>query len=131
MNKKEKQREYNRLYYEKNKEKIKNRQNKNRARITIRHNKWSKENKEYITTYMRAWRHGLTVDQMNLLLEQAGDNCPICNRGFDESVKAIDHCHETGTIRGVICNKCNVAIGMFGESVDALKNSIDYLERHK
>lgn len=57
--------------------------------------------------------------------------CQICGSGSPITGKSlhIDHCHETGEVRGVLCHFCNVAIGALGHSVERLKAAIKYLER--
>jgi hypothetical protein len=41
---------------------------------------------------------------------------------------SIDHCHETGKVRGLLCDACNTGIGRFSDQVDLLQKAIDYLE---
>lgn len=43
----------------------------------------------------------------------------------------IDHCHETGIIRSLLCNRCNQALGLFKDDIESLKKAINYLERLK
>jgi hypothetical protein len=61
--------------------------------------------------------------------------CPICRHKFDRSAHqvCIDHCHSTGTIRGVLCKSCNTAEGLLGSVENAerlykymLKNELFY-----
>jgi hypothetical protein len=40
----------------------------------------------------------------------------------------IDHCHDTGDVRGILCSKCNTALGMFDDDTDKMKRAIDYLK---
>lgn len=76
----------------------------------------------------------------NLLLERQNNVCAICKK--EESVVnspiikkpkrlAIDHCHKTGKIRGLLCHKCNVSIGALNESIETLQNAINYLRSHE
>lgn len=52
--------------------------------------------------------------------------CEICGR---EGLRMhIDHCHDTGRVRGVLCSNCNMSIGGFQESIESLKKAIAYLE---
>jgi hypothetical protein len=48
-----------------------------------------------------------------------------------EKLFAWDHDHTTNQVRGILCERCNRAIGLLRDDVDVLKNAIKYLERHK
>lgn len=58
-------------------------------------------------------------------------NCEICNIDFSTTKKSghIDHDHETGEIKGVLCVNCNSALGKFQESTELLQRAIKYLLR--
>lgn len=64
-------------------------------------------------------------------------NCQICNIEFTINKKntrsatgqSIDHCHQTGKVRGVICSGCNLALGHARDNIDVLKSMILYLEK--
>jgi len=82
----------------------------------------------------RARRYGITVDDI-LAMELAQKNrCAICgneetaldNRQRVKSL-AVDHDHETGKVRGLLCNNCNRAIGLLGDDVGVLLNAVEYL----
>lgn len=65
----------------------------------------------------RVRRYGLTVEQYDAIWERQGRRCGIC--GVTEPTKkgwVIDHCHDTGIVRGILCSRCNVGIGMLGDS---------------
>lgn len=70
------------------------------------------------------------------MLEKQGHRCAICGmkvKGFggkDADSARIDHDHATGFVREALCNGCNVGLGGFRESPDALRAAIAYLERH-
>ena len=66
--------------------------------------------------------HGLTPTQARQFRE--GKNCQICGG----SGEVVDHCHLSGSIRGVLCVKCNLGLGYFNDDSDLLKNAIEYLE---
>lgn len=64
------------------------------------------------------------------LIDSQGNRCSICNKPFaNESETRVDHDHKTKKIRGILCNKCNIGLGLFLESVEILKKAIDYLEK--
>ena len=68
------------------------------------------------------------------LFEKQNDCCAICRKpetARHQSGKirqlAVDHCHETGNIRGLLCTKCNTGIGLFKDSWLLLDNAMEYL----
>lgn len=84
-------------------------------------------NPEKTAQYLRKSRfktkYGLTVDQFNLLSEKQSHKCAIC----DGKVKlVVDHCHTTGTIRGLLCKPCNGALGMVKENPFIIERLSDY-----
>lgn len=58
--------------------------------------------------------------------------CAVCGRSLDdEGVKVcVDHIHDTTIVRGLLCNGCNVGIGMFKENPQVLRAAADYLEAY-
>lgn len=61
------------------------------------------------------------------LLYNSADGCGICGIRLQGSRKHIDHGHNTSKIRGVLCSKCNHAIGLMHEDKEILAKAIDYL----
>ena len=57
------------------------------------------------------------------------EECDICGKELEK--KCIDHCHETKKIRGVLCNNCNTALGLFKDDPVRIENAIRYLEQAK
>ena len=71
------------------------------------------------------WPEGVTRD--TLYAEQNG-RCGICKRHEREVLMlVVDHCHKTGLVRGLLCGRCNVMLGMAGDLVDNLQAGIEYL----
>lgn len=81
--------------------------------------------------------YGITPDEYLRLLEEQCGVCAICGgqpdhgRGAKNGRFAVDHHHESGRVRGLLCTRCNTAIGLFREDVDAMSSAIDYLEEHR
>jgi len=78
-------------------------------------------------------KYNITSEYYNeLFLKQEG-RCLICNKHQSEFKKslAIDHNHENGEVRGLLCGNCNTAIGLLKESIDLLENAKNYLENYK
>lgn len=75
----------------------------------------------------RVWsRYGirLSVHDWDLLVAQKAEGCSICG---SHTRLVIDHCHELGIIRGILCHTCNVGLGMFHDDTSKLTNAIQYL----
>lgn len=83
---------------------------------------------------MRAYHlqrnYGLTLDEYNSMIEQQGGCCAICRGSSNGKSWHVDHDHETGAIRGILCNGCNTALGGMRDSPAILRAAADYLERH-
>lgn len=79
-------------------------------------------------------RYGIThTDYCNMLDEQKG-KCAICNSEQNNSAMNtdklfVDHCHTTGEVRGLLCSKCNHAIGLLDDNIDNLYAAIAYLSK--
>lgn len=52
---------------------------------------------------------------------------PELKRGQALDVVAIDHCHKTGKVRGLLCNSCNKGLGFFNDNKELLKNAIKWI----
>lgn len=80
---------------------------------------------------MVTWRYGITYDQWEALFNAQGKRCAICASPEPRGSKywALDHCHVTGRLRGILCAVCNLAVGHFADSVQRLEAAIAYLTR--
>jgi len=75
--------------------------------------------------------YGLTPEK-HLAMQEAQDySCAICGKHEDELgyKLRVDHNHDSGKVRGLLCNGCNTSLGHFGDSVDGLQKAIDYLNK--
>jgi hypothetical protein len=76
--------------------------------------------------HRNAPKYGLTRAEWVSLYEAQGRSCAICRKDRD---LVIDHDHETGEVRGLLCSPCNTAIGLLSDSKSRLANAIVYLRR--
>lgn len=83
-------------------------------------------------------RYGMTIDEYEEIHDKQNGICMIC--GKPEFVRdqngrlrklAVDHCHATGKIRGLLCTNCNKGLGHFKDSPKLLTKAINYLDQHK
>jgi len=81
--------------------------------------------------------YGISWEEYKALMENQGGRCAICGIEFDltpgkgkigNNKPCIDHCHTTGTIRGILCGHCNKGLGFFTDSRTKLYNALRYLE---
>lgn len=99
------------------------------------------------TTYCRSCHkaamiernYGLTAAQFEKLLEAQGHRCGICRRDAPRLVArngkvrhtlTVDHDHITGSVRGLLCNACNAALGCFSDDVRLIAEAMAYLAKH-
>lgn len=81
--------------------------------------------------YSRHYRYGITEEQFQQKLEEQKNVCAICGTdtpGRNHENFHVDHCHTTGKIRGLLCDKCNRGLGYFNDNPDALRKAAHYLE---
>lgn len=78
-------------------------------------------------------KYGLTSDQKRAMMEAQGNRCAIGPCGYEFSSisdASVDHCHISGRVRALLCNKCNIALGILKDSPARLRCLADYLEAH-
>lgn len=73
----------------------------------------------------KASKYGLTYQGVVEILSR--NKCEICQR--ENQKWELDHDHSTGKFRGLLCSRCNSALGMFAESEELMLNAIQYLKR--
>ncbi len=93
------------------------------------------DRKAYSLRWLLEKRYGITVEQYDEMNRIQGGRCAICNKipGGTSHVSrrlAVDHCHATGVVRGLLCNNCNLTIGMIEDSPGLLDRMRRYLGRH-
>lgn len=74
------------------------------------------------------WQYGLTSQSYDALLVAQENKCAICDERFEKSPN-VDHDHSTGEVRGLLCTKCNVGLGMFRDSPVRLRKAAAYINR--
>lgn len=80
----------------------------------------------------RAWlrnQYGITVEEYVVMAEVQQGLCAICRRGCPRNSRlSVDHDHDTGRVRGLLCDTCNKVLGMVEDSPERLRAAADYLE---
>jgi hypothetical protein len=83
--------------------------------------------------YLLKYKYDLTVDQYDAIFAAQGGVCAICGRAEAgrEGHKnlAVDHCHTSNRIRGLLCHSCNRALGLLQDSERVLERALAYIKR--
>ena len=74
-------------------------------------------------------RYGITEDERQAMVDAQGGVCAICKGLPGSKGLHIDHCHETGRVRGMLCYSCNTLLGNAHDNPDILLAAISYLEK--
>jgi hypothetical protein len=97
---------------------------------------WNKQNPEKRRVIMQKEnykrRYGLTIEQKQELIDKQNSKCAICKDDLKHTHNVcVDHNHETGSVRGILCRKCNLGIGHLQDSITVLKAAIKYLSHYE
>ena len=91
-------------------------------------NKTYTKNADLIWERQLLIKYGITVEDYNYKLEQQQGGCAICFKNNANGRRlSVDHNRDTGAVRGLLCGRCNIGLGQFGDNVDNLEAAIDYL----
>jgi hypothetical protein len=82
-------------------------------------------------------KFGLSVEEVDSILENQQHKCPICNGEITLDTKAhrndkaaLDHCHTTGKFRSFLCTRCNAGLGLFRDDPELVQFAADYLKQY-
>lgn len=109
---------------------------KNSKRYIATHRKTVNQNSREAKHRQPAWkrkeaslkyRYGITFAAFTALMERQGSVCAICQKPGRKLV--VDHDHLTGTVRGLLCDSCNVSIGRLGDTHNKLLRVIEYFRQ--
>lgn len=103
--------------------------------------KWKNANpeKSYSSTRKRNLKHkyGISLEKYEEMLTEQEGKCAICKATENNTTGnrkdwnfAVDHDHETGKIRGLLCNSCNRGIGLLKDNPELLRKAAEYVETH-
>ena len=119
----------------------------NRQRYIEAAQRWQERNPERTAAYQAEYRsrperkramrdlyyrrtYGISADEVDAMLEAQGGGCAICGRKPDRPASMhLDHDHETGHLRGILCIDCNHGIGKLRDDPDLLLAAVEYLRR--
>lgn len=125
-----KQKERTLKYYHANKEKVDDSLKKYNQKPTTGY-------KKFVASLMRQF--SITVDEYAKMFDKQKGACKICSSPLicfdgtkrDSERPTVDHCHETGKVRGLLCHKCNSGLGLFNDNPELLQRAINYINDTK
>lgn len=129
---------------------------KNKDSLRIKSRVWKTKNPDKLKQYRETYKvklgpsgvktqyrrqhlkqcYGLSLEQYDDMLKLQDRKCAICQITYENSLNRdekqfhVDHNHETGVVRGLLCSLCNKGLGTFGDRSDLLQNAIVYLSLH-
>lgn len=102
---------------------------RNKKKESMSTEEWNAQNKGYWLQH----KYGISLEEYNAKVKEQNHKCAIC---FTDEVDVfkqtlyVDHCHNTGKIRGLLCHSCNVGLGVFKDSNTLLDNAKEYLRKY-
>jgi uncharacterized membrane protein YvbJ len=115
------------------KEYNRNRKVTKRAQLNKNKNEWAKKNPKLRHKGQSKSKYSITGEQYDAIYS---DLCAVCGKPETDKrngkirMLSIDHNHDTGKIRGMLCGKCNKALGLLDENIDILLSMIKYIAKH-
>lgn len=110
---------------------------RNREKEIIRNAAYNRVHREQINSTRRVLSYGIPVAEYDAMTKAQNGVCAICSQ--PETVRhrsgklrtlSLDHDHNTGALRELLCGKCNKALGGFGDSQEVLGRALAYLKKH-
>lgn len=91
---------------------------------------WENNNKDKRRKYRLKGEYGITPEYFEYLLNKQIGKCAICGTSQCSTGRrfAVDHCHKTGKVRGLLCQACNTGLGKFDDNLNNLEAAIKYLK---
>ena len=98
-----------------------------------RYHDLSPEEKKLRNRRQQVALYGLTLEQYDGMLDKQDSLCALCGEKETNPKKTnlcIDHDHETGRVRALLCDRCSRGIGAFGDNLDLLHKAVTYLSKY-
>lgn len=93
---------------------------------------YREQRKEHVKDYHLKRKFGIGLEEYKKMLDDQKGVCKICGQvDINNKQLAVDHCHTTGHIRGLLCGSCNRGIGYFRDSQDILLKAVKYLNEQE
>lgn len=110
-----------------------------RNHINTQNRLWKQANPDKVRAQQIKQNFGLSYNEYIQKLENQKNSCAICKTPLipfgsindTDKISNVDHCHTTNKIRGLLCRKCNTALGLFSDNIDTIIQAANYLKEYK
>lgn len=100
---------------------------------------WGERNKEkcrrdkkvHSRKYHLKRKYGIDLEEYERMFKAQSGKCLICNKRERKKMLSVDHDHKTAKVRGLLCHKCNTAIGLLHDDVGMLLSAVKYLREYE
>ena len=104
-----------------------------RKRQVLAARAWKRRNPEKVAIQCRKRMYGLSDESFKLIIEAQKGLCGICSTQLSGTHRGnspyVDHDHNTGKVRGILCRSCNFGLGLFSDNFSRLIKAADYIRR--
>jgi hypothetical protein len=80
---------------------------------------------------VRKKKYGLTKEEYERMQTEQDNKCLICETEIKGKDICVDHCHDTGDVRGLLCRTCNSGLGFFKDTLEILENAVTYMQNRR
>jgi hypothetical protein len=93
--------------------------------------KWKRNNRDKTKNGYLVWKFGITKEQYDIMLQEHQEGCAVCRQPCQTGRQlGVDHNHKTGMNRGLLCYKCNLALGYLNEDENLIWNLLEYMKKY-
>jgi hypothetical protein len=102
---------------------------------TLYRKKYQEKNPDKIRNSWYKRRYNIDMEEYNEIYLLQNSKCKICDKEKENNISAdhdrlvVDHCHKSGEVRGLLCQKCNRGLGYFEDKIENLLSAVIYLDR--
>lgn len=89
-----------------------------------------KKNKSYTRERDLKRFYGISLEQYDQMNKAQEGKCALCKEKCCSNTRlSVDHCHTTGLVRGLLCHRCNTALGLLKDNIQTVESALSYLKR--
>ena len=108
---------------------------KNKDKYYAKQKDYAVKNSKEIGSYKRDWhfknKYNLSLEELNAMKVAQNFCCKLCGKHELETPRqslCVDHCHKTNKVRGLLCESCNQALGLFYDNPEVIRKAAEYIE---